>query len=185
MKKIALIGLTALTLFTTVSLGTVSPQLNSFNVGDAAVAQSKPIQLKLDAEKQVIQEKQGKRSATWQKIASNYAVIPGEILRYKITAENSSDRTIKNLVVTTQRIPSQMVYVIGSATVSDNAKVDITYSVDNGKTFTKKPTITIKLANGKTQEQPAPAKAYTHVRWKFDQVSGKRNTVGFYQLRVK
>ncbi|HEY9702788.1 MAG TPA: hypothetical protein V6C58_10095 [Allocoleopsis sp.] len=185
MKKIALIGLTALTLFTTVSIGTVSPQLNSFNVGDAAVAQSKPIQLTLAAEKQVTQEKQGKRTATWQPIASNYAVTPGEVLRYKIIAENSSDRTIKNLVVTSQRIPKEMVYVIGSATVSEKAKADITYSVDNGKTFTKTPKITIKLANGKTQEQPAPATAYTHVRWKFDQVSGKSNTVGFYQLRVK
>jgi len=185
MKKIALIGLTALTLFTTVSIGTVSPQFNSFNVGDAAVAQSKPIKLTLAAEKQVIQEKQGKRTATWQPIASNYAVTPNEILRYKIIAENSSDRSIKNLVVTTQRIPSQMVYVIGSATVSDNAKAEITYSVDNGKTFTAKPTFAIKLANGKTQEQPAPATAYTHVKWKFEQVSGKSNAVGFYQLRVK
>jgi uncharacterized repeat protein (TIGR01451 family) len=185
MKKLSLFGLTALTLFTTVSLGTVSPQFNGFNVGDAVYAQSKPIQLKLTAEKQVIEENKGKRSATWKSVANNYAVIPGEILRYKITAENSSDRPMKNLVVTSQRVPSQMVYIIRSAGILDNTQAEITYSIDNGKNFTAKPQITVKGPNGKTTSQPAPATAYTHVRWKFFQVPAKSNVVGVYQLRVK
>lgn len=186
MKRLAIFGLSTLAVLASVSLTTVIP-FTTVPVVQPALAQSKGIiQLKLSAEKQLIeQDKQGNKKTTWQPLKGNVLVKPGDVMRYSVVGENSGDRPVKNLVLT-QPIPRQMIYVLKSANVSQNAQADITYSIDNGKSYVAKPTIPVKLANGKIENQPAPATAYTHIRWKFiSAIAPKSQAVGNYLVKVR
>jgi hypothetical protein len=101
-----------------------------------------------------------------------------------VNGANNGSRPATNLIVT-QPIPKQTAYVLNSSsTIKSTATV--TYSIDNGKTFVAKPTVQVKLANGKVETRPAPAEVYTHVRWKFTDAIAAKSTIGAaYQVRVK
>lgn len=101
-----------------------------------------------------------------------------------VIGANNGDRTASNLIVT-QPIPKQTAYVLNSSTTIKST-ASVTYSIDNGKTFVAKPTVQVKLANGKVETRPAPAEAYTHVRWKFtNAIAAKSIVAAAYQVRVK
>ncbi len=142
------------------------------------------IQLRLDAEKQVTtQDQKGKQSKIWQPLKGQVTVQPGDVLRYSVSGVNTSDRAVKNLVVN-QPIPAGMVYKLKSASVNSDAK--ISYSINGGKSFVENPTIEATLPNGKVKTLPAPATAYTHIRWKFDQSIAAKTTVkGIYEVQVR
>ncbi|MBW4638746.1 MAG: DUF11 domain-containing protein [Gloeocapsa sp. UFS-A4-WI-NPMV-4B04] len=147
--------------------------------------QSQPkVALRLGAEKKIVRKNpQGKPQVGWQTLQGNVVVQPGDTLRYVVTGKNNSNAAVRNFVVT-QPIPKQTTYVLNSVTAKNKAKV--TYSINNGKTFVEKPTVQVKLANGKVQTRPAPAEAYTHVRWKFEQPIAPTAVVnGTYQVRVR
>jgi hypothetical protein len=58
--------------------------------------------------------------------------------------------------------------------------------VPNGKTFVEKPIVQVKLPDGKVEMRPAPAEAYTHVRWNFgSSVNPKTMMAASYQVRVQ
>lgn len=143
------------------------------------------VQLRLGAEKKVMtKDQQGKLQVNWQTLQGNVVVQPGDVIRYIVTGNNNSDRSTKNLVVT-QPIPKQTTYVLNSVTVKNN-KAKITYSINNGKNFVEKPTVRVKLANGKVETLPAPAELYTHVRWKFEEPINPTTPVNAtYQVRVR
>ncbi|MEL7226328.1 MAG: hypothetical protein AAGL17_16230, partial [Cyanobacteria bacterium J06576_12] len=44
-----------------------------------------------------------------------------------------------------------------------------TYSIDNGESFVTEPMVEVTLADGTKEMQPAPAEAYTHVKWDFNE----------------
>ncbi|NJL09693.1 MAG: hypothetical protein HC908_04255 [Calothrix sp. SM1_7_51] len=67
----------------------------------------------------------------------------------------------------TQPVARGLIYKLNSATPADGAI--LTYSIDQGKNFVANPVVKVTLANGKVEERPAPAEAYTHVRWSFNQ----------------
>jgi hypothetical protein len=74
--------------------------------------------------------------------------------------------------------------VLNTATAQSPAR--IVYSIDGGKTFVAKPTVKVSLPDGKTEERPAPAEAYTHVRWLFDrELLPKTSSKVFYQVKLK
>lgn len=190
MRRISMAGLGAVALLTATSFVSVMPAGGAFFGNDAAVAQNNPlkkqaIQLRLTAEKQVKQtDKQGKMQTVWQPLQGN-AIVPGDLLRYTVSGENTSDKAVKNLVIT-QPIPKQTVYVLDSTSVSRNTVAKLVYSIDNGKSFVEKPQIQVKQANGKLVTQPAPAAAYTHIRWTFPQPIGPSTVVnGTYQVKVR
>ncbi|MBE9028860.1 DUF11 domain-containing protein [filamentous cyanobacterium LEGE 11480] len=118
------------------------------------------VKLNLSAEKQVVQSD----NTAWQALQGDVTVVPGDVLRYTVTGENAGQVAANKLVVT-QPIPQKMTYRLDTAT--DTANANKRYSIDGGKTFTAQPMVEVTLPNGKTEMRPAPATAYTHVRWQF------------------
>ena len=188
MKRSFLIGLGAVALLASSSFTTELPVGASLIPG-TAVAQNpqakRQVQLNLTAAKKIVQQtSDGKPQVSWQSLQGNVTVQPGDVIRYTVTGANTGSRPTTNLVVT-QPIPKQTAYVLNSSsTIKSTATV--TYSIDNGKTFVAKPTVQVKLADGKVETRPAPAEVYTHVRWKFTDAIAAKSTVGaVYQVRVK
>jgi uncharacterized repeat protein (TIGR01451 family) len=107
-------------------------------------------------------------------------VVPGSEVIYTITAKNSGSEPADDVVVTNP-IPKQTVYIEGSAAGSGT---DITFSVDNGKSFHPPAELTVPGPEGKPH--PATAQDYTHVRWRlqFELKPGDAAPL-WYRVRVK
>ena len=191
MKRLSIAAsLGAIALIATVPFVGGSPVFAKLQNAGMVIAQNTQrqpqVKLNLGAEKQVVtKDQQGKQKVTWQAVQGNVSVQPGDVLRYTLSGTNSSDRPIKNLAVT-QPIPKGTMYILNSATVEQNKGAKISYSIDNGKSFVKKPTVQVKLANGKVETKPAPAEAYTQVRWNFGgAVAPKAAMKATYQVKVR
>lgn len=188
MKRLS-IGLGAIALMASVPFASEMPVLANFREAGTAIAQNlqrqPQVQMRLGAEKKVVQKnQQGKQQVSWQTLQGKVVVQPGDVIRYVVSGKNDSDRPVKNLVVT-QPIPKQTTYILNSVTVKNNA-AKITYSIDNGKSFVEKPTVQVKLPNGKVETRPAPAELYTHLRWKFAQSIAPATPVNAtYQVKVR
>ncbi|AFY31143.1 DUF11 domain-containing protein [Calothrix sp. PCC 7507] len=187
MQRVSLAGLGAIALIVTVPFAGQIPGVANVWHSGIAVAQNiktqAQIQLRLEAEKQVLtKDQQGKQSQKWEALKGQVVVQPGDVLRYTLNAENKSDRPVKNLTLN-QPIPKGMIYVLKSASVTDNAK--ITYSIDGGRNFVENPTIQVTLPNGKVETQPAPAKAYTNLRLQLPLVIAKSTVKATYQVQVR
>jgi len=89
-------------------------------------------------------------------------VLPGDVLEYELAFTNVQDFPIQD-VVFTDPIPSGLVIQLGTAS-ADRGDVVIDYSIDGAASWTATPTVRVEEA-GQIVERPAPATAYTHVRW--------------------
>lgn len=180
------IAMSAAALTVTLSLVNHTPVMAGFKQMGEVIAQAlnRPqIKLNLSAEKQIVsQDQKGQKMVSWKALSGKVTVNPGDVLRYTVTGQNEGDRVAKKFVVT-QPIPKQMIYVLGSATNSSNAKT--TYSIDNGKSFVENPTIQVRLPNGQVETRPAPAEAYTHLRWQFGDANPKAMVNAKYQVKVR
>ncbi len=116
----------------------------------------------------------------WQLLASEARVLPGDILRYQLAGKNNGSRPIDSLVLT-QPIPSEMTYILNSAKGGSN----ITFSIDNGVTFTANPTITNVDENGQLVKSAAPPESYTHVRWNCGFLAPGAEFIGSFEVKVK
>lgn len=186
-QHLLIAGIGTSLLLATASLTTHVPGVVSWLQSNSAVAQSpqqqKALQLLLEAEKQVLtKDEQGKQKVTWQPLKGQAVVQSGDVLRYTLKAENTSDRPVKNLILN-QPIPKGMVYVLKSTTVTNNAK--ISYSIDGGRSFVENPTVKVTLPNGKVEIQPAPASAYTNIRLQLPLVAVKTTVKATYQTQVR
>ena len=162
-------------------LPAVANTLNLVNV----IAQAAQPEIVLDlavARKATTVTADGTEQIEWQDLKDNGAVAPGDVLRYTIKSKNTGDSPANNLAIT-QPIPNRMSYKLDSATSGNNA--DITYSIDGGETFVAKPIIKIILEDGTVQERPAPAEAYTHVRWNFPIVTPEVGVMAMYEVQVQ
>ncbi|MGD1904915.1 MAG: hypothetical protein ACFB0C_02850, partial [Leptolyngbyaceae cyanobacterium] len=121
------------------------------------------VKLTLTAEKQIIEATAGEEpQVTWQALEGQAQVAPGDVLRYTIDGANSGDVEAENLVLT-QPVPAEMTYILDSATPATGA--ELVYSIAGGETFVAEPMVEVTLPDGTVEQQPAPAEAYTHVRW--------------------
>ncbi|WP_017299003.1 DUF11 domain-containing protein [Nodosilinea nodulosa] len=170
MKRSLSLGLAALATLVVIPLAKGSPGLAQLqNRGTEIVQQvlRPEIKLVLQAEKQVqTLDEQGKPLIAWQQLEGEATVQPQDVLRYTISSENAGEMAAKNLVIT-QSIPSQMTYVLATAVGNDGAK--ITYSIDGGKSFVAEPLVEVVQEDGTVAMEPAPAEAYTDIRWDFAQ----------------
>ncbi len=187
MKGASIAGFGAFALITTVQfLGQFPGVANIWNSGSAYAQNVKTqgqIQLRLEAEKLVVaQDRQGKQSQKWEPLKGQTVVRPGDVLRYTLSGENQSDRTVQNLTFN-QPIPKGMTYVLKSANVTNNGK--ITYSIDGGRSFVENPTVKVTVPNGKVETKPAPAIAYTHIRLQVPSVAAKTTVKATYQTQVR
>ncbi|MUG97478.1 DUF11 domain-containing protein [Scytonema sp. UIC 10036] len=184
MKDFVLATVGAIALLATV------PVLNQTKFGlETAIAQNTQtkgqVQLRLEVEKRVVQQVQGKQTSTWQPLQGKALVEPGNILRYTVTADNNSNGNVKNLIIN-QPIPLGTVYVLNSATSNVNNEAKITYSIDGGRSYVESPSVKVALANGKVETKPAPVTMYTHIRWKFgSSIPAKGSVKGIYQVKVR
>ncbi|AFZ12000.1 conserved repeat domain protein [Crinalium epipsammum PCC 9333] len=187
MKRLSIGTLGAIALLVAVPVISTIPGVpNLGQMGQAladTVKQAK-VQLSLAAEKKVIaRNDQGQEKITWQTLQGKAQVNPGDVIRYNINGQNNGDRAAKKLVLN-QPIPQGTIYVLNSATGNNGATT--TFSIDGGKNFLAKPTIQVKLPNGKTEVRPAPADRYTQVRWTFgEQIQPKATVNASYEVKVR
>ncbi|MCX7595739.1 MAG: hypothetical protein N2235_18655 [Fischerella sp.] len=190
MKRFATASMGAVALIVTLPFVNQIPAIANIWHSHAVFAQNTQakgqVQLRLEVEKQVVaQDQHGKQTKRWQSLQGKALVQPKDVLRYIVTGVNNGDKAVKNLVIN-QPIPKGMIYVLNSATVNSHNNAKITYSIDGGRSFADKPTVQVKLPNGKVETRPAPAVAYTHIRWNFSTpVPAKAQVKGTYQVQVR
>lgn len=110
-------------------------------------------------------------------------VNPGEILDWTITSANDGTAPARDYK-TIGQIPKGTVLIAGSATADGSASV--TYSIDNGKSYSTQPVIEEKQEDGTTKMVPAPVSMYTQIRyeWADPLVEGGKLQAS-YKVRVK
>jgi len=157
--------------------------LNNSAIAQSANKQS-PLQLYLSGEKQLLtKDEQGKPKIAWEPLRGQ--VVPGDVLRYTLAAENQSDRQLRNVVLN-QPIPQGTVYVMKSINVINVSKpVKITYSIDHGRTFVENPTIPVTQPDGKVVTKPAPAISYTNIRLQVPVIPAKATVKATYETKVR
>lgn len=122
------------------------------------------VKLVLNAEKQVITtDAEGEEVISWEPIEGNISVQPGDVIRYTLTSENAGDQPATGLV-TTQPVPQKTAYIAESARANG---AELTYSIDDGQTFSTQPMIEETQPDGSVKMVPAPAEMYSHVRWDY------------------
>jgi uncharacterized repeat protein (TIGR01451 family) len=111
------------------------------------------------------------------------AVKPGEILDWTITSANEGDASASDYKAVA-KIPAGTQFIAGSATADGSAAV--TYSIDNGKSFSPRPTIDEKQPDGSIKKVPAPIDMYTQLRyeWADPLVQGGKLNAS-YKVRLK
>lgn len=111
------------------------------------------------------------------------AVKPGEILDWTITSANEGNASASDYKAVGS-IPAGTQFVANSATADRSAVV--TYSIDNGKSFSPQPTVEEKQPDGSIKKVPAPASMYTQLRyeWADPLVQGGKLNAS-YKVRLK
>jgi uncharacterized repeat protein (TIGR01451 family) len=94
--------------------------------------------------------------------ANSDAVVPGDVLRYRLHFTNTNSGDVRG-VVFTNPVPTGLRYVDGSAG-ADRSDVLVEYSADSGKTYSARPMVSA-VVGGKRVQKPASPGQYTHVRW--------------------
>ena len=106
----------------------------------------------------------------------------GDEIEYDIAASNAGTTPALHLVPV-GKIPAGTAYVAGSA---KGAGAHAEFSLDNGKTWSATPTVTVKDANGTTVVKKADPSLYTAVRFVGDgALAAHRSAVYSYEVRVK
>jgi uncharacterized repeat protein (TIGR01451 family) len=118
----------------------------------------------------------GEKIKEWVKATK---VVPGTIIRYVNTLENSADKRAKKLVVNNP-IPENMEYVAHTATCEGTCS--ISYSIDGGKSFNQPEELFI--GEGKDRHM-AMASEYTDIRWIIDTLDAKTQSTVEYKARLK
>ena len=127
--------------------------------GTASAADQPKIALSTSAEKEVNVEKNGKLFV--ERIPLEIA-NPGDTVIYTITYRNEGETAARDILIN-DPISKGTVYTIGSAEGKD---AEITFSIDDGRTYSKPPIkYIVKKADGTQEETEAPAEVYTHIKW--------------------
>lgn len=110
------------------------------------------------------------------------AVKPGEILDWTITSENSGNAAARDYKAVAH-IPRGTEFVAGSA---KGEGAEAVYSIDNGKSFSDKPMIDEKQADGTVKRVAAPVAMYTNIRYEWpDPLAQGGKLAASYKVRVK
>ena len=110
------------------------------------------------------------------------AVKPGEVLDWTIMSENSGNAAAHDYKAVAH-IPRGTEFVAGS-TKAEGAKA--VYSIDNGKSFSEKPTVEEKQADGTVKRVAAPLAMYTDIRYEWsDPLAQGGKLAASYKVRVK
>lgn len=160
--------------------------LVTFSAAQAAPAPTGgPFRLRLSVERETAAaDAQGKPHISWAALtAASIKVHPGDVLRYRVQAENSGAVPITGLAVT-QPVPSGSVYLAHSADGEAANGAQVAYSLD-GTHFSALPMRTVTGLDGVPQTLPAPPEAYTALRWRFPTLPARTTEAVTYQVRVR
>jgi len=91
-------------------------------------------------------------------------VKSGEILDWTITSVNEGNAPA-NEYKAVGRIPAGTQFVAGSAKAE--GQVAVTFSIDNGKSFSATPMVNERQADGSIKKVPAPVSMYQQVRYEW------------------
>ncbi len=187
MKKYWLLSASAALVVSVLPINGLPAIAQIFNAGSAIaqnVLRQPKVNLNLVADQKVVKkDAQGKEMASWQPVDGKVKAKPGDVFRFTVMGKNEGTREAKNFVIT-QPVPKGTVYELNTATVAQG--ITATYSTDQGKTFVVRPMVKVTLPTGKVEERPAPATAYTHVRWSIAQdLSPNASVTAAYQVKVR
>lgn len=123
------------------------------------------------------------RNASRLPVEKVSSVVPGETLDWTITSQNEGSAPAHDYK-TVGQIPQGTTFIAGSASADGSANV--TYSIDNGQSYSAQPTIEEKQLDGSTKRVPAPVSMYTQVRYEWaDALADGGKLVASYKVRVK
>jgi uncharacterized repeat protein (TIGR01451 family) len=110
-------------------------------------------------------------------------VKSGEVLDWTIVSENEGTAAAHEYS-TTGVIPAGTQFVAGSATADGSTTVS--YSIDNGKSFTNQPMVNERQADGSNKKVAAPVSMYTNVRYTWaDPIAQGAKVNAAYQVRLR
>ena len=89
-------------------------------------------------------------------------VKSGEILNWTITSVNEGNASANDYSAV-GKIPATTQFVAGSASAEGSAAV--TFSIDNGKSFSSTPMVDERQADGLVKKVPAPVSMYNQIRY--------------------
>ena len=118
-----------------------------------------------------------------KKMVAAKAIDPGDVIFYTLSYVNSGDDVATNAVMD-DPIPKGTVYIAGTAVGKD---AEITFSIDDGKTFKKPSLLTyeFKLPSGKIEKRTASPEQYTHIRWTVSVIPAHGSGQVGFQVRMK
>ena len=173
------------TLALAATLGALSTGYAGHSAPNSQAAKSAPVRLRLSMERETTDaDAQGKPRLFWAALtAASGGVHPGDVLRYRVQAENTGAAPVTGLVVT-QPIPTGTAYVAHSADGDTAADAQVVYSLD-GRQFSEQPLQAVVGADGVARTHPAPPEAYAALRWRFPALAAKTTQTVTYQVRVR
>ncbi len=110
--------------------------------------------------------------------ASQANVVPGETVIFTTHYVNHGEQPATAVVITNP-VPEHMIYLEKSA---EGKGTDITFSIDQGKSFAAEAQLKVKDAEGKERE--ATVADYTHIRWTVEGALA-RGAIGSVSFRAK
>lgn len=116
-------------------------------------------------------------------IDSRVIVSPGEVIHWNLVSKNEGNANAEGYK-TVVKIPEGTKFVGGTAKGEESA--DVSYSIDNGKTFSEQPMIDEQQVDGTVKQVPAPVSTYTNILFQWDNslVAGEKLEAE-YQVQVK
>ena len=145
----------------------------------AAAASGPQVQVRLNGSIQ----NRSQAGTAWTTLKEGSPVAPGERILYRVDLSNLGDREARTPTAIGP-VPAGTVLVLD--TVTNGAGVKVEYSVDAGKTFSLKPTITVTGKDGRPRTILAPVDRYTAVRWTWAApLAASAATSVSYQVQVR
>jgi len=106
-------------------------------------------------------------------------VVPGTVIRYVNSLENSGDKAATKLVVNNP-VPENMEYVANSASCAGTCL--ISYSVDGGEHYGQAETLYVGVGQ---ERHLAKASEYTNIRWVLESLEARSQSSVEYKARLK
>jgi uncharacterized repeat protein (TIGR01451 family) len=102
------------------------------------------------------------RDNTYVPVEKAALVKTGEILAWTITSVNEGNAPASEYN-TVGKVPAGTQFVAGSAVADESGAV--TFSIDNGKSFSSTPMVDERQADGSVKKVPAPVSMYNQIRY--------------------
>lgn len=118
----------------------------------------------------------GEKVKEWVKASK---VVPGTVIRYVNSLENSGEKSATKLVVNNP-VPENMEYVANSASCASECV--LSYSVDGGENYAQPEELYVGVGK---ERHLAKASEYTDIRWVVDSLGATAQSSVEYKARLK